>query len=69
MALQKFCEVGNAFVSSLGLKDTQTALVKNAVYKQNHKSEHLRLYRELLSNFTKNEWEVISGAMKVCHVL
>lgn len=68
MALQKFCEVGNAFVSSLGLKDTQTALVKNAVYKQNQ-SEHLRLYRELLSNFTKDEWEVISGAMKVCHVL
>lgn len=37
MALQKFCEVGNAFVSSLGLKDTQTALVKNAVYKQTTK--------------------------------
>lgn len=38
MALQKFCEVGNAFVSSLGLKDTQTALVKNAVYKQTFKA-------------------------------
>lgn len=66
---KKFCEVGNAFMSLLALKDTRSASVKNVVYKQSSESKHLKLYRELLSNFTKDEWEVISAAMKVCHVL